>query len=398
MSRSENPFNESSIQNSTSLLNPDRDYRGLKVVQFHALNLFNHFMSEDNLNPVIQRYVGPECYFRNQSVITGHNQRLRLVYDRWSGTEREDLFYSLIDVEKTELTANSTDTFISAANIGHELFANGQLDYVVGFNTADYQDFQKNVTAYLLQQLCRVYFLNPEVRTGAATKRRFDTDEGRARGLQNLGKARLIRGLLPYSEEDMQTLIQLWSTEVPRKEIAASIGRTEGSIQFWLGKLDLPHRLDTRNWTDEEIADTIRLRTERHLTFAQIGEILVRSEKSIHHKLIEKGIISFHRKTWDTEEFQRLQGLLTTEYSWITIQQELENDFPRGRTPKEVQAKARHSELRLKTEFEVKRAQLEQLLADGLKEKVIAEKLGIAEGTVGKWKRRLKAKRLQENP
>lgn len=367
----------------------ERDYRGLKVVQFHALSLFSHFMSEENLDPVIQRYVGPECYSRNLPALENHRQGLRLTYDGWNGTDRNDLFYSLFDVEKAKLTANPSDTFLSAGEVGHELFADGQLDYVVGFATADYQDFQRDVTAYLLQQLCRVYFLNPEVRVGAATRRRFATDEGRELAHQNLDKGRLARGLLPYSDEDMQTLIRLWSGGVPRKEIAASIGRTEKSIQFWVGKLDLPHRRDTSKWTGEEIADIIRLRAERHLTFAQIGEILVRSERSIQYKLIKRGVVSFHRKPWDAEEFQRLQELLATEYSWITIRQKLATDFPKDRTSEHVQAKARHSGLRLKTEFEVKRAQFEQLLAEGLPDKAIAERLGISHKTIWKWKKRL---------
>ncbi len=180
---------------------------------------------------------------------------------------------------------------------------------------------------------------------------------------------------------------------MPVKGIAHSIGRTSGAVQFQVSKLDLSPRRDLRRWTDEEVADVVRLRNEKHLSFDQIGEILIRSGRSVQHKLIEQGVVSFHRKPWEPEEFQRLQELLAIEYSWPTILQKLSVGFPKGRAVQELVTKLRDSDLGKKTEFEVKRAQLEQLISEGLLDKVIAERLGIIRKTVGKWKRRLRAEK-----
>lgn len=373
------------------LLFADRDYRGLRIVQAQALTLFSHFMSDGNLGNVIRRYVGEECYSRSQILLESHLQNLGMVFNHWNGTNRDDLFYPLFEVDKAELAAAPSDTFLTGNEIGHELFAGRQLDHVVGFDTADYGDFQTSVANYLLQQLSRIYFLNPEVRVGAAARRRFATDEGRELAYRNLDKGRLARGLLPYSEEDTQALIRLWLDGTSLKEIAGSIGRTVPAIKFQIGKLNLPGRRDLRPWTDEETADMLALKQQRHLTNDQIAEILNRSEEAVHRRLIANDVVSFHRKPWEAEEFQRLQELLKTEYSWATVQQRLATDFPKNRTPRDVQAKAIYTGLALKTEFEVKRARFEQMLAAGLPDKEIAERLGIT--SVGRWKKRLQAEK-----
>lgn len=382
-----------SLQDHLGLLNPDKDYRGLKIIQFQALNVFSHFAADGRLGQIIGRYVGEECYSRNRGLLERHYQRLDLVYGSWNSTNKGDLFYALIGVDKAEIAADPKDTFLTGKELGLQLFSGRQLDKTVGFSTANYPDFQRDVTTYLLQQLCRVYFANPEVRLGIAVRRRLSSKEAREIALQQLAQGRITRGLLPYSDEDVQTLIRLWLAGEPRKAIAASLDRTEPSVQFHVEKFDLPHRLDTRKWTDEEVSDVIRLRREKGLTFAQIGEILVRSGRSVQHKLIEKGVISFHRKLWEVEETQRLAELLATEYSWATVLQKLSVDFPRGRTVQELIAKATHSNLRINTEFQIRRSQLEQLLAKGLSDTVIADKLGVAKVSVYRWKKRLQAEK-----
>ncbi len=168
------------------LPDPDKDYRGLRIVQAQALNVFSHFMVVGNLGHVIQRYVGEECSSRNQALLENQHQRLRLVYDSWSGVSRDDLFHSLFNIEKAELAADPSDTFLSGSKLGHELFADGQLDPAVGFATAGYPEFQRDVTNYLLQQLCRIYFINPEVRDAAAARRRLAEEETRETALQQL--------------------------------------------------------------------------------------------------------------------------------------------------------------------------------------------------------------------
>jgi DNA-binding CsgD family transcriptional regulator len=368
----------------------ERDYRGLKIVQDKALSLFIVLASENQLRSILESYIGPQCSERYADSIQGHVNQISEIFVEWSRENKKDLFFRLYDIDKFILNVSSSDTFHSPREIAQELFKEERLDGVMGFVTEDYELFKMNVTSYLLQQLCRIQFSNPEVRISIHATERFANDEQvRFKARQTLDLGRINRGLLPYSQEEKETLIRLWHEGVSINEISKTLGRSFGSVQYHAAKYELPLRRENRVWTLEEVSDLLLYKQERGLSNSQIAEILNRTEKAVHSKLVGLGETSFTRTIWDDEEYELFRQLLDKHSTYDEVLEHLSAQFPRGRKKNDLIAKANINGLRIKSDFELHKTELEKLLSSGISDKEIAQQLVISRKTLRKWKRKI---------
>lgn len=374
------------------------DYQILALLRIRAVSVFEYFISENKLDDLVQVYLGTSLYSRNENVIQLHMLNIITAYDNWDHENIDNLYKGLSEINKLIIDVKEEDIdFMSTTEIAHEIFADGNLNNVVGFNINEYPKFSISIVNKLLQGMCQINFSNPEQRVAIFHQRNYANNENyRQRVDQQLVKGREIQGFSPLTETETSLLVNLWGQNKKVDEIAQIMESKPKRIRYYIDKLLKENKIQQRQihkpWTDEETNKARELRQNGH-TIPEIAQALSRPEGSVATKLVNIGEVTFYRNIWGKEEEERFLQLLNEEYSYETVLEKLSSEFANNRTKQQIISKANSMGLRIKTEFEIKRNRFEELVNNGTSQAEIAKLLEINYTTTVRWKRILEGKK-----